>query len=264
MRNIKLVIEYDGTNFYGWQAQPGLRTVQGALEQAIRELTGEAARPAGAGRTDAGVHAEGQVASFRTASMLPAAKFAPALTALLPEDVAVLRAEDVPEEFHARHSAQARIYRYHVLAARMRRPTTRRRAWHVRVPLDIAAMRRAAAPLVGEHDFRSFGAGLEPDEPTVRRLERIDIAWRNALAAGGADRADRWTDGAELVLTFRASSFLRRMVRMLVGSLLEVGRGRWIPGRVEQVLAARDNLRCASAVPAHGLTLQEVIYGDAG
>ncbi len=243
-RNIKLLIEYDGTNFRGWQAQPDARTVQGALEQAVLQVTGERVRTHGAGRTDAGVHAVGQVANFLTRSTIPGARFARALTRQLPDDVVVRSSQEVPPDFHARHSATGRVYGYRILCREMRAPLLRFRAWQVPWALDAARMRAGARALIGEHDFRAFAAGLEPDEVTVRELRRIEIE----------------ECGGELVLTFEARSFLRRMVRMVTGTLVEIGRGKWAPERSAEILAARENRLSGAAAPAHGLTLQEAFY----
>jgi tRNA pseudouridine38-40 synthase len=243
-RNLKIVLEYDGTNFCGWQTQPGVRTVQDTLERAIEAVTGERVRVAGAGRTDTGVHAEGQVASFRTCSMIPAAKWPLALTSQMPDDAAVLSCAEVPPTFHARHSAAGRIYRYEILISRVRRPCRRLHAWHIRAPLDIDAMRDAAQHLIGEHDFRSFAAELEPGEVAIRRVDRIDVEGR----------------GDQIIMTFQGSGFLRRMVRLVVGTLVEVGQGKRAPSRIAGILEAKDVRKAGPAAPAMGLTLQEVLY----
>lgn len=223
--------------------QPNARTVQGALEGALSGLLGEPIRAIGAGRTDAGVHATGQVIGFRTASAMPEATIRRGVNALLPADVALLEVVEVPEHFHARYSATGRGYEYTIWNYRVRRPLLRRTALWVEEPLDVGAMSAAARHLLGRHDFSSFSATGEGDgrERTVRRA-----SWR--------------TDGALLVFEVEADAFLRGMVRGIVGTLLAVGRGRLDAEGFAAAFRAADRGRGASAAPPHGLCLVRVDY----
>lgn len=245
MRTLRIKLAYDGTAFLGWQLQATGRTVQGELEAAVTRMTGQAVRVAGAGRTDAGVHALGQVASLRCDTAIPADKLRLGLDALTPDDLAILEVADVPAEFHARHSARGKIYWYRVHNEPLRSPFHRRWAWHVRAPLDRAAMRAAADRLLGTHDFSSFRlAGCDARTP-VRELRRIDLVERE--------------DGL-LQLELEASAFLRGMARAIAGTLVEVGRGRLAPEAMPEILAARDRAAAAQTAPAHGLYLVHVHY----
>jgi len=245
-RTIKLVIEYDGQNYAGWQAQRNGTGVQEAVEEAIFKVTAERLRIAGSGRTDAGVHALGQVASFRTESRIPAAKFAAALNAHLPEDVAVISAEEVPADFHARKSVRSKTYRYRILNRPARPALERGKVYHLVPKLDVAAMKRGAKLLVGRHDFRAF-------TPTA------------AVKPGGYEReifaleVERRGDLVDIEVT--GSGFLYNMVRCIAGTLIDVGRGRRPPEDVAAVLESRDRRRCGPTAPACGLCLVRVEYG---
>ncbi|HET6369889.1 MAG TPA: tRNA pseudouridine(38-40) synthase TruA [Nitrospiria bacterium] len=245
MPNVRLILEYDGTDFHGWQKQPGLRTVQGIVEGAISRISGEKPKLIGSGRTDAGVHARGQVANFLTEASLACGEWRKALNANLPPDVVVLRADRAPKEFHARHSAVGRVYEYRVLRREVRSPLDLRFAWHVPRPLDISAIRKASVLLRGVHDFTSFSAsGSENQNPRVN-LRRLGIG----------------RSGELLLFTLEASHFLWHMVRNIVGLLVEVGLGRIHPGKTSQFLGARDR-RAVPAAPAppQGLCLIKVQY----
>ncbi|HKA90028.1 MAG TPA: tRNA pseudouridine(38-40) synthase TruA [Haliangiales bacterium] len=243
-RRIKLTVEYDGTDFEGWQRQaPPHRSVQEALERALADLLGEVCAVAGAGRTDAGVHARAQVASFVTASAIPAAGLMRALNAALPPDVAVRDAEDVDPAFDARRWARGKHYAYRIWNRPERSPLHRRVSWHVRRPLDLDAMRRAAAPLVGEHDFSAFRAAGCTAKSPVRNLRRLDISGEDLI-----------------VLDLEATAFLRHMVRNLAGTLVEVGLGARSADEIEAILAGRDRTRAGRTAPPHGLTLERVYY----
>ncbi|MBI5499580.1 MAG: tRNA pseudouridine(38-40) synthase TruA [Deltaproteobacteria bacterium] len=246
MRTLRLTLAYDGTDFLGWQVQSVGRTVQGELEAAVEKITGERVRLAGAGRTDSGVHALGQVASFRTTTTIPSDKLRLGLeSALTAGDLAVLDVADVPEDFHARHSARGKLYRYQVLNSRLRAPLLRRFTWQVRAPLDRAAMREAAAVLVGTHDFSSFRlAGCDARTP-VREMRRLELIERE--------------DGV-LWIELEASAFLRGMVRAIVGTLVEVGRGRRPASDMPAILASCDRGAAGRSAPACGLTLVRVAY----
>ena len=250
MRRIRLTVEYDGGDFQGWQVQERGRSVQGELEDAIEKVTQTRARVIGAGRTDAGVHARGQVAHFDSETRLRPLELLRALNAVLPEDVAVAAAADAPPDFHARFSALEKRYVYRIWGRSVRSPLARRQTWHVRGALDLAAMERAAQVLRGEHDFAAFrGApgGPPPGESTVRELAGLDLV----------------RQGPELSIRAQGRSFLRYMVRNLVGTLVEVGQGRRSPEDVGAVLASRDRSRAGPTAPAHGLCLVGIRYPGA-
>jgi tRNA pseudouridine38-40 synthase len=242
--NIKVVLEYDGSGFAGWQQQARGRTVEAELKRALRELTGQDHVVYGAGRTDAGAHAEGQVVNFQLRGRIAPDRLVAALNARLPEDVSALSAEVVPDDFHARYSARWRRYRYRYLDRRGRPALERARCWHVRGALDVQAMDAAAKPLVGRHDWTSFCSASEPPAQRVRTM-------RSA-------RVRRHGDYVELELV--AEGFLRGLARSIAGALAEVGLGRRPPGWVGEVLRARDRSQAARTAPAGGLTLMEVIY----
>jgi tRNA pseudouridine38-40 synthase len=242
--NIKVVLEYDGTNFAGWQQQAHGRTVEAELKRALREVTGKDHTVYAAGRTDAGAHAEGQVVSFQTGGRLAPQRLVAALNARLPEDVAVLSAEVVPDDFHARYSARWRRYQYRYLDRPARPALERGRCWHVRGPLDIDAMSMAAKALIGKHDWTSFCSASEPPDTRVREMRSARVA--------------RHGDFVELELV--AEGFLRGLARSIAGALAEVGRGNRPPEWVGQVLRARDRRQAPRTAPAGGLTLMEVIY----
>lgn len=244
-RILKLTVGYDGTAFSGWQVQPGERTVQGELEAAFSALEGSPTRVHGAGRTDAGVHAVAQVAHVETALELPAERIAGALNARLPDDMLVRRVEDAPEAFDARFSATQRSYVY--LMSVEEDPLWRNRRWVVRKRPDIEAMRAAAETLLGEHDFSSFClTGSEPSHHRCR-LDSISIEWQDEL-------------GGMIILRVSANRFLRGMVRSIVGTLAEVGRGRMTVEQFRDVLEARDRSRAGATAPACGLYLEKVDY----
>jgi tRNA pseudouridine38-40 synthase len=242
--NIKVVLEYDGSNFAGWQQQARGRTVEAELKRALRSVTGKDHTVYAAGRTDAGAHAEGQVVNFQSDGRLAPQRLVAALNARLPEDVAVLSAVVVPDDFHARYSARWRRYRYRYLDRPARPALERGRCWHVPGPLDIEAMSRAAKALIGKHDWTSFCSASEPSDARVREMRSARVA--------------RHGDFVELELV--AEGFLRGLARSIAGALAEVGRGKRPPEWVGQVLQARDRRQAARTAPAGGLTLMEVIY----
>jgi tRNA pseudouridine38-40 synthase len=244
VRRIRLTLQYDGTAYAGWQVQPRLATIQGTLEAALARMAGEPVRVTGAGRTDAGVHALGQVAHFDTTLAHADGVWVRALNAQLPRDIAVLDAREVAEGFHARHGAAAKHYRYRVLNRPVRCPFRRAHTWFVPVALDVEAMASGAAALTGTHDFSSFrAAGCGAASP-VRRLDRAEVG----------------REGDEVVFDLVGSGFLKQMVRNIVGTLVAVGRGRHRPERVAAVLAARDRSAAGETAPAWGLTLVRVTY----
>jgi len=241
---MKVVLEYDGREFAGWQQQAHGRTVEAELKRALRSITGQELKVYAAGRTDAGAHAEGQVVSFQTEGQITPRRLVAALNAKLPDDVAVLSAEEVSDTFHARYSARWRRYRYRYLDRPSRPALERGRCWQVRGPLDVDAMTKAAKALVGKHDWTSYCSASEPPDARVREM-------RSA-------RVFRHGDMVELELV--AEGFLRGLARSIAGALAEVGRGRRPPEWVGEVLDARDRRQAARTAPAGGLTLVEVIY----
>jgi len=245
-RTVKLVLEYDGTDFAGWQRQDNRITVQEVLEGALSDHLGERIVTVAAGRTDAGVHAAGQVVSFRTTSGVPPEGIQHGTNSRLPETVSIRSAADVDPDFHAQRSAVAKHYRYRVFNRRVRGPLARRYAARIGRPLDAARMVRAAPHLLGKHDFSSFRNSGSVDTSPVRTLRRLDI-----------DRK-----GEYLSLDFEADGFLYRMVRNLVGTLLLVGRGSLDPDEVGTILSRRDRGAAGPAAPARGLCLVEVFYGN--
>ncbi len=246
MPNILLDLEYDGTDFLGSQIQASGRTVQGELERALHRLTGQETRVILAGRTDSGVHARGQRANFHTSRTWPPEVWVRALNAVLPPDLAVLRAQEVPETFHARFDARRRVYQYTLYNAPLRSPLARRFAWHVPEPLDVAVMAAGLEMLVGEHDLASFAGSAESPRPrrTVRRIEQAVLNGRPP-----------W-----LVIEIAAESFLRHMVRNIVGQLVLLGQGHCDLAEFRAILEARDRRRAGPPAPPHGLCLVRVEY----
>lgn len=245
MRHIRLVVEYDGSALCGWQRQVNGPTVQGHLETALGTLLQHEVVVGGASRTDAGVHARGQVASFRTEKSIPLHGIRRGLNSLLPPEIAVREATEVDDAFHPRFSATGKHYRYTILARPDRSPRWRDRAWHVPEPLDRAAMCDAARALIGEHDFAAFRAAGCTARTTTRRIDAIDVAL---------------PEPELLVLDVRGNAFLRNMVRILVGTLTEVGMGRRPGAQVAEILASRDRTRAGITAPPFGLELVEVRY----
>lgn len=240
----RLILEYDGTDYSGWQIQPRERTVQATLEEAVERLLGHPARVFAAGRTDAGVHALGQVACFETVRTLETGIILRALNALTPSDLAVRSAELVPNDFDPRRSARLREYVYRIANRRMPSPFWRRYSWHIAPPLAVDRMEAAAAFLVGEHDFTSFrAAGCDAATP-VRRVTCSRVTRQNEM----------------VVYTIEGTAFLRHMVRNIVGTLAEVGLGKREAGEVQTLLQLRDRAKAAATAPAHGLCLTRVHY----
>lgn len=244
MRKIKLTLEYDGTDYVGWQVQPNGRSIQGELEKALGTILKEPVKVTGSGRTDAGVHALAQVASFGTERTVPLKAFVAGASGLLPRDIAVVKAEEVGESFDARRSARGKIYRYRIVNRPCRAPLERRFAWEIFRPLDCEAMRRAGAALLGRHDFSAFRASDCEAATTVREVRRLAV-----------QRAD------EIVtVEIEATAFLKHMVRNIVGTLVEVGLGRRAVESVAEVLACGDRGEAGVTAPAHGLCLVKVFY----
>jgi tRNA pseudouridine38-40 synthase len=244
MRTIRMTIAYVGTTFAGWQIQPGRPTIQGAIEAALARILGERPRLAGAGRTDAGVHALGQVASFETERAIPVDGLRSALNARLPETIRVMAAADAPAGFHARSDARAKDYTYRMSRAAVVPPFVAPFVTPVRGRLEVAAMREAAGRFLGRHDFTSFCPADCAIEDRRRRIESSDIE----------------EAGDEVVYTVRGEGFLRHMVRTIAGTLVEVGRGRIRPAEIDAILEARDRRRAGPCAPARGLVLVRVLY----
>jgi len=241
---LKLTLEYDGSGFVGWQVQPNGRSVQEEVEKAIARLAGAPVRITGAGRTDAGVHARGQVASLKAPRHLPLRAWTAGLNGLLAEDVACVRADGAPEGFDARRWARGKRYVYSILQTEVRSPLERGRVWEIRRPLDVEAMRRAAGALLGVHDFSALRAADCPARTTVREMRRLEI---------------RQT-GPRVELVVEATAFLKHMVRNIVGTLVEVGHCRRDPESLLALLESRDRTKAGPTAPAHGLCLDEVFY----
>jgi len=253
MRNIKLTISYDGTAFHGWQYQPGLPTIQGALEECVRKITQEKIMIQGASRTDTGVHALGQAAHFRTQSQLSAAEFQRALNALLPPSIRIVEAEEVGPVFHERWMARAKTYRYRIYRGRVLPPFDYRRALHYPWPLDEEQMAEAARMFEGEHDFSSFAASSGSEE---------NDRDRNMTREMYSSEIIREPDRDEIAYVVRGRSFLRYMVRKIVGTLLEVGKGRLAPGDIPNLFELRDRSRSGPTVPPEGLYLVSLEFPD--
>jgi tRNA pseudouridine38-40 synthase len=254
MRYFKLTIAYDGTDFHGWQMQTGKPTIQGEIVNVLRRLTQENTALHGAGRTDAGVHALGQVGSFRTQSGLSAEEFQRALNALLPNSIRIVAAEEVGPEFNARWSARGKIYRYRLYRGRVVPPMIWRYVLHYPFPLDEGAMRDAAARFVGTHDFASFAASTGSEDDDKERSTEREIYSTELV---------RSPDNEELVFTVCGRSFLRYMVRKMVGTLLDVGRGRLKPEDIERLYELRDRSKSGPTVPPQGLVMVEVQHEEA-
>jgi tRNA pseudouridine38-40 synthase len=244
MRILKLVLEYDGFEYCGWQVQDNAPTIQGVVEEALGKILGERVRVSGAGRTDAKVHAVGQVASFPCASDLPTAALQRALNSMLPRDVVVHEVQDVPADFHARFSARGKVYTYRILNRPLRAALRLRYVWHIAQPLDVTAMATAASALQGTHDFASFQATGSEVKTTERTLTELTIA----------------RQGDEVVLSCTANGFLRHMVRTIVGTLVEVGRGVRRPTDIQRILDAHDRRQAGVTAPPQGLYLVQVLY----
>jgi tRNA pseudouridine38-40 synthase len=252
MATFKITVAYDGTGFVGWQRQAAGESIQGLLEGALRELDGRQVNVHGAGRTDAGVHALGQVASFTLERAMSAATLRQAMNAHLPEAIRVLEAVEADPGFHARFDARDKTYRYRIWNGDVLNPFERPYAWHVPGALDVDAMDAAARTLEGRHDFAAFQATGGAAKETGREVRRCAVTAAPSPVHGTARL---------VVLEISGTGFLRHMVRAIVGSVVEIGRGRRRPGWLREVLASGDRTLAGPTVPAHGLFLVGVNYG---
>jgi tRNA pseudouridine38-40 synthase len=260
MRNLRLVLSYDGSEFSGWQVQPDAATVQGTLASAIGRITGEKVLPQGSGRTDAGVHALGQVATLVTESSVPTANFVRALNDILPAAIRVLDVTEAPADFHARHSARAKTYRYRIFRDSICPPFLARYVWHFPYGLDEDAMARAAGLVVGEHDFTSFAAvdperGRAGEEVSRENVEQKMPDNIRRIISSAWER-----QGEEFIYTVRGSGFLHHMVRNLVGTFILVGKGTLQDADVTRILEAKNRSAAGATSPGSGLYLVSVEY----
>lgn len=272
-RRILLRVAYDGTNYHGWQLQPNAATIEGELNRALCALTGEEIVVTGASRTDAGVHALGNVAVFDTTSRIPAEKFSYALNQRLPEDIVIQSSKQVADDFHPRHCDCRKTYEYDILNRTFPLPAYRNTAYFLYGTLNIEAMRRACQAFLGEHDFASFCAAGAQVQTTVRKIYSLEVECRPLTEAGtpvppasgeAAIRAAGGTNAgsADQLLTVRVkgNGFLYNMVRIIAGTLVEVGRGHIKPEEVAGIIAAKDRAKAGPTAPARGLRLVEIEY----
>ena len=239
MKRVLLVVAYDGTAYNGWQLQPGTPTIEGELNKALSSLLGEEIRVIGASRTDSGVHALCNIAVFDTNARIPAEKISYALNQRLPEGIRIQKSLEVAEDFHPRHCNSKKTYEYRILNREFPLPTKRLYAHFTYVPLDVELMRMGAKYLVGEHDFKSFCATAAVVETTIRTITDIGVE----------------KDGDEIVIRVSGTGFLYNMVRIIAGTLMEIGRGNYPPQKVQEILAAKDRQAAGPKAPANGLTL---------
>ena len=245
MRNIKLTIEYDGKRYLGWQRLGDSdKTIQGKIESTLQQMTGETLEIVGSGRTDGGTHARGQVANFKTASPLSVAEMQSFLNRYLPQDIVITQVEEVPERFHSRYNASGKQYSYYVWNSAVPTALARNTSFHYPQQLDLTKMRQACQTLTGTHDFRGFSSLKKTKKSTTRTLQEITLT----------------TEGNLLKVTFVGDGFLYNMVRILMGTLLEVGAGTIAPETVEEILQTQNRQLAGETAPAHGLVLDAVFY----
>lgn len=246
-RNIKLLIEYDGTHFSGWQTQPRKKTIQKTIETVLGQLTQEKIRLSGASRTDAGVHALGQVAHFRTSSEISSRKLLGALNGLLPPGIVVKEVGEVSADFSANRHAKKKTYQYLLWNSEIPSALLRDRVWYIKVPLQISFMQKAAKYLIGRHDFSAFRGTKSDTKTSVRTIEKITIQRRGMK-------------GAVVCIQITGNGFLKYMVRNIVGTLVEIGKGRLQIEEMEKILKSKDRRTASMTAPPHGLYLVKVIY----
>ena len=258
-RRILLRVAYDGTNYHGWQVQPNAKTIEGELNRVLTQLTGEKIQVTGASRTDAGVHALGNVAVFDTASKIPAEKFSYALNQRLPEDIVIQSSLQVADDFHPRHCDCCKTYEYDILNRTFPLPAYRNTAYFLYGDLDLDAMRRACQAFPGEHDFASFCAAGAQVQTTVRTIYSLEVL-EQQLAVTGRGVSSQRSPERLLTIRVRGNGFLYNMVRIIAGTLVEVGRGHIRPEEVEGIIAACDRAKAGPTAPARGLRLVEIKY----
>lgn len=244
MKNLKLIIEYEGTNYHGWQRQKGALTIQGVIEDAIYAVSKERVKLISSGRTDAGVHALGQIANFHTESSLDAISWQRALNSLLPQDIVIKKTDFVPLDFHSRYSANGKVYRYVILNSPLPSVFYRNYAWHIQYPLNLRKMRKGMRYLKGTHDFSSFRAASSTSKNPIKTIKYIEMEKRMNF----------------ITIIIEADGFLHHMVRNIVGTLVEVGRGKIEPEEVKRILVLKDRRKAGPTAPPHGLYLVEVKY----
>jgi len=247
MVNVRLVLEYDGTYYYGWQVQPEVPTIQGELQKALVKILKQKVSVVGAARTDRGVHAKGQVVSTRIPNSFPVTRLAPALNSVLPLDIRIKEARQVKDSFHARYDARYKVYKYFICNSLIFHPWLRKYSWWVTSSLDCQRMKKAASYLIGKHDFSSFQNEGSPSTQPVKCVEQLRIHKRGSLIS----------------LSIKADSFLYRMARNITGTLVEVGRGKLSPLQVKELLLAKDRRKAGPTAPPQGLFLWRIEYaGD--
>lgn len=245
MKNVKIIIEYDGTDYHGWQCQADLPTLQKTIEDAIRKITRENVKITGSGRTDAGVHALGQVANFFIETQMDADTLRKALNSTLPQDISIIKAQEVPDGFHAQFSSRSKVYEYRIFNRPHPPALQRNRVWHIQDKLDTKKMREAAAYLEGTHDFSVFATADITVKTTVRTVKRVHV---------------KRTREEIILIEIEADGFLKRMVRMITGTLVETGRGKLTPEGFAQILAEGQKTKNVFTAPPGGLFLKKVIY----
>lgn len=245
MRNIKLTIEYDGKNFAGWQTQPGQESIQGEIEKAISEITGEEIEIFGSGRTDAGVHALGQVANFHTESKIEISKIPYAINAKLKKSIVIKKAEEMPEDFHARYHVKEKTYRYIINNDEFPSALDRYREFHISNTLDVKAMKEALIYFEGEHDFKGFmSSGGNKKKTTVRQLTKCELIEKDA----------------KIIIELTGNGFLYNMVRIICGTIIDVGLGKIKSSDILDIIKSKDRTKAGRTLPPHGLYLKEVRY----
>ncbi|UKL14164.1 tRNA pseudouridine(38-40) synthase TruA [Dissulfurimicrobium hydrothermale] len=252
MRNIKLTIQYDGSRYHGWQKQKDNPTIQGLLEDVLKRMTGEMIRLIGSGRTDAGVHAAAQTANFHTMSNISLSGIQKGINSMLPDDIAVIAAEEIDDDFHALKDAVCKRYSYHIVSSPVRLPLWEGRAWVINQPIDADAVRQALAFLTGEHDFSAFKASGCSAKTSIRRIFSVDFKQISIEFPPAG--------GIHYIFTIAASGFLRYMVRNIVGVLVMIGTGKIRPDEMKRIISSKDRSMAGPTAPPQGLYLEEVTY----
>lgn len=246
MKRVKLQIAYDGTSYHGWQIQPNTVTIEGVINEKLSELCQEEIKVIGASRTDAGVHAYGNVAVFDTSSPIPAEKFPFALNRILPTNIRVQSGIEVPGDFHPRHCNSIKTYQYHIFNSRIPIPTNRLYSYHFHWDLNLDAMKQAAQYFIGEHDFKSFCSTKTQVQDTTRTIYSLELE----------------QNGEEILLTIQGNGFLYNMVRIITGTLLQVGTGHYRPEQIKEMIDSKDRTKAGACAPAHGLFLVRIAYPE--